>query len=65
MSEVQDDDGYEGATPPPSYGELHGRVLGTGLPPSAETVDRGSRVSMVNQQDLEDTDDEEQHPLDY
>lgn len=36
---------------PPSYGELHGRVLGTGLPPGGEAAPAG--VNMVNQQDLE------------
>ncbi|GAA6024966.1 hypothetical protein JCM11491_001321, partial [Sporobolomyces phaffii] len=50
MGEVRDEDG----TPPPAYGELHGRVLGTGLPPDA--VDVGTGVQMVNQQDLEDSD---------
>ncbi|GAA6006399.1 PUB domain-containing protein [Rhodotorula paludigena] len=36
---------------PPSYGELHGRVLGTGLPPGGEAAPAG--VNMVNEQDLE------------
>ncbi|GAA6003218.1 hypothetical protein JCM10207_001805 [Rhodosporidiobolus poonsookiae] len=37
---------------PPAYGELHGRVLGTGLPPEGETAPEG--VNMVNAQDLEE-----------
>jgi len=46
MGEVQDEDG----TPPPAYGELHGRVLGTGLPPPA--------VELPSRQDMEDSDQE-------
>ncbi|GAA6047628.1 hypothetical protein JCM3770_001596 [Rhodotorula araucariae] len=37
---------------PPSYGELHGRVLGTGLPPGGEAAPAG--VQMVNRQDLDE-----------
>ncbi|BGP13646.1 hypothetical protein JCM10213_007824 [Rhodosporidiobolus nylandii] len=38
---------------PPSYGELHGRVLGTGLPPGGEASPPAG-VNMVNRQDLEE-----------
>ncbi|GAA5991126.1 hypothetical protein JCM11641_004039, partial [Rhodosporidiobolus odoratus] len=58
--EMEEDDegeeyqeGEEEEDPPPSYGELHGRVLATGLPPGGEAeVPRG--VSMVSRQDLEE-----------
>jgi hypothetical protein len=43
--------------PPPSYGELHGRVLGSGLPPPAEDVGSQRGVRMVSEQDLEDVDE--------
>ncbi|GAA5911655.1 uncharacterized protein JCM6883_002439 [Sporobolomyces salmoneus] len=55
MREESQED-FEG-TPPPAYGELHGRVLGTGLPPDAVEVPRD--VQMVNQQDLEDSEEDE------
>jgi len=48
MGEVQDRDG----TPPPAYGELHGRVLGTGLPPPA--------VELPGRQAMEDSEEEEE-----
>ncbi|GAA5951764.1 hypothetical protein JCM3765_003111 [Sporobolomyces pararoseus] len=47
----------EERTPPPPYGTLHGRVLGTGLPPDAVNL-QGRNVNMVNQQDLEDSDED-------
>ncbi|KAI5479319.1 hypothetical protein MNV49_003837 [Pseudohyphozyma bogoriensis] len=52
--DLERDDDY--ATPPPSYGMLHGRVLGTGAPPAAEAVPEG--VRMVSAQDLEESDEE-------
>ncbi|BGP22643.1 PUB domain-containing protein [Rhodotorula toruloides] len=45
--------------PPPSYGELHGRVLGSGEPPEGEDVGADRGVRMVSQQDIEDDDEEE------
>ncbi|BGP45882.1 hypothetical protein JCM10450v2_001717 [Rhodotorula kratochvilovae] len=50
----EDEDGEEDEDEdrPPSYGELHGRVLGTGLPPGGDAAPAG--VRMVNQQDLEE-----------
>ncbi|GAA6029454.1 hypothetical protein JCM8097_003687 [Rhodosporidiobolus ruineniae] len=46
--------------PPPSYGELHGRVLGTGLPPPGETGGLEERgVRMVSQQDLDEDEEED------
>ncbi|GAA5971358.1 hypothetical protein JCM21900_001462 [Sporobolomyces salmonicolor] len=44
--------------PPPSYGELHGRVLATGLPPQGEGSVPGG-VTMVAAQDLEEEEMEE------
>lgn len=50
----------EQGTPPPAYGTLHGRVLGTGLPPDAVDL-QGRDVNMVNSQDLEDSDNEDDY----
>lgn len=47
------DDG--GEDPPPSYGQLHGRVLGTG---AAVTIPAPRGVRMVHAQDEEYSDDE-------
>lgn len=49
--------------PPPSYGELHGRVLGTGMPPpplagGALELPEGAEgrgIRAVNRQDEEET----------
>jgi hypothetical protein len=41
---------------------LHGRVLGTGLPPPGITPGLEQRgVNMVNQQDLDDDEDDEDY----
>ncbi|TNY23659.1 hypothetical protein DMC30DRAFT_389119 [Rhodotorula diobovata] len=48
-----EDDGAVDDDAPPSYGELHGRVLGTGLPPGGEAAPPAG-VSMVNAQDLDE-----------
>ncbi|GAA5878434.1 hypothetical protein JCM1840_002584 [Sporobolomyces johnsonii] len=53
------DDGEDGVEdPPPSYGELHGRVLATGRPPQGEGSVPGG-VRMVAAQDLEEDETEE------
>jgi len=55
MGEVQDRvgrDGAEDGTPPPAYGESHGRVLGTGLPPPA--------VELPGRQAMEDSEEEDE-----
>jgi hypothetical protein len=35
-------------------GELHGRVLGSGMPPDGEEVGSEGGVRMVSQQDMEE-----------
>ena len=49
--EGEGDEDEDDVDAPPSYGELHGRVLGTGQPPSGESAP--ADVNMVNAQDLE------------
>ncbi|GAA5942757.1 hypothetical protein JCM3775_005041 [Rhodotorula graminis] len=49
--EREEDEEDEDEDAPPSYGALHGRVLGTGQPPSGEMAPAG--VNMVNAQDLD------------
>ncbi|KAK4698637.1 hypothetical protein P7C70_g7634, partial [Phenoliferia sp. Uapishka_3] len=55
VSRYDDEDMDEGEDAPPSYGQLHGRVLGTG---EAVNVPAPRGVRMVNAQDEEDSGDD-------